>query len=180
MIYLFLADGFEELEAVAPIDLIRRAGKEVLTVGVGGKNITGRNKITLIADIEESDVVLGHGLEMIILPGGLPGFDNLYASEKVREAVTYCAGNGIFIAAICAAPSIPGRMGLLKGIKATCYPGFEDKLANAAATGENVTVDGCFITAKSAGVSLQFGMKLVEILCGEAAMTQLTDAIRYE
>jgi len=187
MIYLFLADGFEELEAVAPLDLLRRAGKNVATVGVDGvgandglREITGRNGIKIISDININEVKLGSDLEMIILPGGLPGVDNLYASDKVREAVTYCADNNIIIAAICAAPSIPGRMGLLAGKHATCYPGFEDKLTDASATGEAVTVDGGFITAKSAGVSVQFGLKLVEALCGADKAAEIAKSIVYD
>jgi 4-methyl-5(b-hydroxyethyl)-thiazole monophosphate biosynthesis len=166
MIYVFLADGFEEIEALAPVDLLRRAGKQVKIAGVGKKEIKSSRDIRVIADIEASEIELNSELEMLVLPGGMPGTANLEACEGVIDAVKYCAENDIFIAAICAAPSILGKLGLLKGKRATCYPGFEDKLEGAQVSGEAVEVDGKFITAKGAGVSVDFSLKLVEVLCG--------------
>jgi 4-methyl-5(b-hydroxyethyl)-thiazole monophosphate biosynthesis len=180
MVYVFLADGFEEIEAIAPIDILRRAGKEVATVGVGAKEITGRSNITVITDIEVSETALNNELEMIVLPGGMPGTNNLEASEKVMEAVKYCAENDIFIAAICAAPSILGKMNLLKGKRATCYPDFEKFLEGAKVSREAVEVDGKFITAKGAGKSLAFALKLVEVLCGEDKANEISRSVCYE
>ena len=163
MIYLFLAEGFEEIEVSAPLSLLRRVGKsiaenprQVLSVGVTGKEVTGARGIKIIADIDISEIELNENLEMIILPGGMPGVENLFACEKVKEAVEYCAENDVFIGAICAAPSILGRMGLLKGKTATCYPGFEDKLTGAVHSTEKVVRDGKIITAKGAGNSVEF------------------------
>jgi 4-methyl-5(b-hydroxyethyl)-thiazole monophosphate biosynthesis len=180
MTYVFLADGFEEIEAITPIDILRRAGAEVKTAGVGKREITGRSNITVTADIEVSEIKLDSELRMIILPGGMPGVDNLYASDKVREAVSYAAENDVFIAAICAAPSIPGKMNLLKGKRAVCYPGFEKFLEGAEISSDSVVTDGAdgkYITAKGAGVSLEFALKLVEILCGEAEAEKIRKAI---
>jgi len=180
MIYEFLAQGFEEIEAVTPLDLLRRAGKEVITVGVNSNEITGRSNIKITADAEISEISLNKNVEMIVLPGGAPGYENLYASEKVREAVTFCAENDIYIAAICGAPTILGRMGLLKGITAVCYPGCEDYLEGAVICGKSVVADGKIITAKGAGVSLQFGLKLVETLCDSAAAEELSKALQCD
>ncbi|MCL2697373.1 MAG: DJ-1/PfpI family protein [Oscillospiraceae bacterium] len=166
MIYVFLADGFEEIEAIAPVDLLRRAGKQILIAGVGGKEIVSSRNVKIIADIEASEIELNSKLEMIIIPGGIPGRDNLEASEKVIEAIKYCADNDVFIASICAAPSIIGKMGLLQGKRATCYPGFEKFLEGAEICVDSVVTDGKFITAKGAGNSIEFALKLVEVLCG--------------
>jgi 4-methyl-5(b-hydroxyethyl)-thiazole monophosphate biosynthesis len=180
MIYLFLADGFEEIEALAPVDLLRRAGKTVQTVGIGKREITGRNNITVIADIEASEIKLDDGLEMIILPGGMPGTTNLENSEEVKEAILHCAEKNIFIAAICAAPLILGKMNLLKGRQAVCYPGFEDRLEEAVISSGKVVADSKFITAKGAGVSIDFGLKLIEVLCGTEKANEISRAILYE
>jgi len=178
MVYLFLADGFEEIEAITPVDLLRRAGVQILTAGIGKKEITGRSNIKITADIEASEIMLNDDLEMIILPGGMPGVDNLYASDKVREAVLFAAEQGIFIAAICAAPSILGKLNLLMGKKATCYPGFEKFLEGAEISTDSVVVDGKFITAKGAGVSLQFGLKLVEVLFGADVASKMSKSLQ--
>jgi 4-methyl-5(b-hydroxyethyl)-thiazole monophosphate biosynthesis len=180
MVYLFLADGFEEIEALAPVDLLRRAGKQVIIAGVSGKEITGRNDIKVTADIKISEIVLDNNLEMLILPGGMPGVTNLYACEKVKEAVKYCAENNIIIAAICAAPSILGKMGLLKGVKATCYPGFEKELDGAELSCESVVIDGKFITAKGAGVSVGFALKLVEMLCDTDTAEKMSKTLQCD
>lgn len=161
MIYAFLADGFEETEAIAPIDLLRRAGKKVITVGIDGKKvITGSHGISVTADTNE--ITLDDSLEMIILPGGMPGTLNLEKSQCVQIAIDYCVLNNKFIGAICAAPSILGHKGLLKGKKAVCYPGFESHLEGAIIGNSLVEEDGIFITARGAGAAIEFGLKLVE------------------
>jgi len=131
MVYLFLADGFEEVEALCPLDLLRRAGAQVQTVGVTGKLVTGAHDITVTADILPEDIVLDRSLEMIILPGGMPGTTNLDASGVVHEAIRFATERGITVGAICAAPMIIGKLGYLSGRSAVCYPGFEKYLIGA-------------------------------------------------
>lgn len=169
MIYAFLADGFEEIEAIAPIDILRRCGLEVVTVGIGDTNITGAHGITVETDINELDIIFSEKIDMILLPGGMPGTLNLEKSLTVNQIIDFCANNDKYIAAICAAPSILGKKNLLTGRKATCFPGFEQFLYGAVLADENekVCVDGKFITASSAGVALEFGFKLAELLEGE-------------
>lgn len=163
MIYLFLADGFEEIEAIAPTDLLRRAGAEVKTVGVGSRVVTGSHGISITADLTESEVCPDRA-DMVILPGGVPGTPHLEASETVHAAVAFCARNGRKVAAICAAPSILGHMGLLRGHSAVCFPGYEQDLDAAEIPDVPVCVSGNFITARGAGVAVEFGLKLIEVL----------------
>ena len=167
MVYVFLADGFEVTEALAPVDILRRAGVEVMTVGVTGKTVVSSHKIPVIADITKDEIVLDNELEMAVLPGGMPGADNLEADETVQKAIDFCAENDRYVAAICAAPKILGHKGLLSGRKATCFPGFEQDLSGAEITGELAVIDGKFITGKGAGAALDFGFALVAALFGE-------------
>ena len=164
MVYVFLADGFEDIEALAPIDILRRANVDVKTVGVTGKEVTSSHGVTVKADISVSDIKLDSDLELIVLPGGMPGTLNLEASVGVQKAIDFCAANDKYIAAICAAPSILGHKGLLKGKKATCFPGFEKDLVGADAGSGLVVIDGKFITGKGPGACIEFGLKLAEIL----------------
>ncbi len=173
MFYCFLADGFEEIEALATIDILRRAAIPVTTVGVGGKTIRGTHNIYVQADISIDDFEITDELSGVILPGGMPGVKNLYAEERVKEAVSYCVSRELYICAICAAPSILGRMGVLMGKKATCYPGFEDDLLGAKVSGDKVVKDGRLITAKGAGCALDFGFAIVAELEGEVKAEQL-------
>ena len=178
MIYAFLAEGFEETEAIAPIDILKRCGKEVVTVGVGGGEITGAHGITVVADITDSDMILTDKVEMIVLPGGMPGTLNLEKNEAVQAAIRYCADNDKYIGAICAAPSIIGKLGLLDGKKATCFPGFEQFLTGAEFTGDPVNIDGKIITARGAGVAVDFGLALAETLCGEAKADKIKRSLQ--
>ena len=164
MVYVFLADGFEDIEALAPIDILRRANVDVKTVGVTGKEVTSSHGVTVKADISVSDIKLDSDLELIVLPGGMPGTLNLEASVGVQKAIDFCAANDKYIAAICAAPSILGHKGLLKGKKATCFPGVEKDLVGADACSDLVVIDGKFITGKGPGACIEFGLKLAEIL----------------
>ncbi|MCD8187978.1 MAG: DJ-1/PfpI family protein [Ruminococcus sp.] len=177
MIYVFLANGFEEVEAIAPIDLLRRSGKEVVTAGVGGKNVVGSHKIPVAADISAEEIVLGDDLEMIVLPGGMPGTLNLEKDSSVQKAIDYCSEHNKYIAAICAAPSILGHKNLLNGKTAVCYEGFEDQLSGAEIGTESIAVDGNIITARGAGVAVKFGLKLVEILVSAEASQKLSKSI---
>lgn len=162
MIYVFLAEGFEETEALAPVDLLRRAGKNVITVGVGDNIIKSSHGIPVVADTIVQEITLDDTLEMIVLPGGMPGTLNLEKSSYVQNAVDYCVQNNRFIGAICAAPSILGHKGLLDGKKAVCYTGFETQLTGAVIGNGLVEEDGIFITARGAGAAIEFGLKLVE------------------
>ena len=160
MYYLFLANGFEITEAMAPLDVMRRAGLEVKTVGVNGEMIQSSNRVSVKPDMDISEITYDN-LEGVILPGGMPGTLNLKANESVIASVKYCYDNGKLIASICAAPSIFGEMGLLQNRRATCFPGFENALRGAAHTGAHVETDGNVITSKGAGCALEFGHAIV-------------------
>ncbi len=177
MVYLFLGEGFEEVEALCPLDLLRRAGVEVKSVGVGGMHVRGSHGIEVTCDCTTEQINLDRSLEMIILPGGMPGTTNLAADETVRRAISYAAQQGILIAAICAAPMILGQMGLLEGRTAVCYPGFEKYLTGAEISQKSVVVDDTYITAKGMGVAHAFGLRLVSLLCGEQAADDLSRGV---
>ena len=177
MVYLFLAEGFEEVEALTPVDFMRRAGIEVTTVGVGGEYIKGAHNITVKADVCDCDVTAGDDIEMVVLPGGMPGTLNLKASAKVNEFIDYACDKGAFLAAICAAPSILGEKGLLKGKMAVCYPGFEDKLLGATVFQAGVICDGNIITANAAGAAVDFAAQLIAALKGEETANAVLEAV---
>lgn len=179
MIYVFLADGFEEIEALAPVDILRRAEIEVKTVGVTGKTVIGSHNIPVTADIEITEAVTD-GLEAIILPGGIPGTPNLEKSSVVQKFIDYCADNNKYICAICAAPSILGHKGLLKGKKATAYPSFQSELDGALVQSQSVVCDGNIITAKGAGVSLKFGAMITSKFVGEQKATAILASMQCE
>lgn len=161
MVYCFLADGFEEMEAIAPIDILRRADIDVKTVGVTGNTVNGRHGIKVIADCSITDILLDSNLEAVVLPGGLPGATNLENCEKVQEAIDFSVENNKFVCAICAAPQILGHKGLLCGKRAIAYPGFEKELNGAIISENSVVCDDKFITAKGAGVAVEFGLEIV-------------------
>ena len=180
MVYCFLADGFEEVEAIAPVDMLRRAGVEVKTVGISGEVIDGRHGIKVIPDIGLSDITLDGNLEAVILPGGLPGATNLEESANVQKAIDFANDNGKYICAICAAPQILGHKGLLDGKEAIAYPGFESELRGAEISEEYVVLDGNIITAKGAGVATEFGLKIVSVLKGETLADEIGKAIQMK
>lgn len=163
MIYVFLAQGCEELEALAPVDIFRRAELDVTTVGVGGKRIAGAHGIVMECDIPEEEAS-PEGLEMIVLPGGMPGTLYLERSAYVREFLQLAVQDGLWIGAICAAPSILGHLGLLEGRKATCFPGFEEELAGAHLSDAPVVRDGKIVTAKGPGAAVEFALELLSCL----------------
>ena len=177
MIYVFLANGFEEIEALTPVDILRRAELQVKAVGVGGKTVTGSHGITVTADIEEKDVTTDD-MEMMILPGGMPGTLNLEKSPIVTACAEYCARNGIYLAAICAAPSILGHLGILDGREAICFPGFENELKGAKLSEKHVCVDGSVITAKGMGVATQFGLTLTGLMAGKDVADKIHASIQ--
>ncbi len=172
MFYLFLADGFEEIEALATLDVMRRAGLEVKTVGVTGDYVTGSHNVTVKADISY-DKVSCNDIEGAVLPGGMPGTLNLEKSQVVINCVKYCYENDKIVAAICAAPSILGHLGILKGRKATCFPGFESELDGACHTAEHTATDGKIITGKGAGCAIKFGHAIVTV----AASKEIADKV---
>lgn len=160
MFYVFLADGFEEVEALTPVDMMRRAKLDVKTVGVTGSEVTGSHNITVKADISLGEV-LQSDIDGVILPGGMPGTLNLEKSQDVINAVRYAYESGKIVAAICAAPSILGHLGYLENRKATCFPGFETELKGAEYTAAHTETDDNVITAKGAGCAIEFGHSII-------------------
>ncbi len=182
MVVLFLANGFEEIEALCPLDLLRRAGVEVRTVGIGGLDICGAHGITVRADMTDAswlECLPSSTLSMVILPGGMPGASHLDASDIVAATLARAQAQNAYMAAICAAPLVLGHKGCLKGKRAVCFPGFEAELIGATvesnATG--VVCDGKIITARGMGVAQSFGLSLVQALCGAEKAAQLHRAI---
>lgn len=176
MVYVFMADGFEELELTAPVDMLRRAGAEVALVGIGKPRITSAHGMKITADIAENQVDMSKA-DLIILPGGSVGTQNLIANETVKTAVETAVQNGLWIGAICAAPSLLQQRGYLDGKNFTCYPGCQNDALGGLYTGNPVEVAGKIITAKSAGAALLFGKALVAALHGEAAAEALCAAM---
>lgn len=174
MLYLFLADGFETIEALAPLDMMRRAGIEVKTVGVTGKTVYSAHKVGVVVDMQ-LEAIDYTNLEGIILPGGKTGTENLDASSVVHQYLEYCYHNQLLIAAICAAPSILGKKGYLKDKQATAYPGFQESINHLSDS--FVVTDGNIITARGAGVSVDFGLEIVSYLRDAALAAQIRDAI---
>lgn len=168
MFYLFLADGFEETEALATLDVMRRAKMDVLTVGVTGEYVTGSHNVCVKSDavIDSVDVKAADGA---VLPGGMPGTLNLEKNAKVIETVKYCYENNKPVCAICAAPSILGHLGILDGKTATCFPGFEKDLYGANPTGAHVETDGNVVTSKGAGCAIEFGHAIVSLAVSKEA-----------
>ena len=177
MVYMLLGTGFEETEAIAPLDLLRRAGVEIMTVGVTGKTVYGSHNIGIEADIliEEMDLSC---LDMIILPGGLGGVASARASEKAMNALKFAWENRKFVAAICAGPTVLADLGITAGRHATCYPGCEEGMGNAIME-ENAAavVDGKLITGTSAGTAIPFGLKLIEVLKGKEEADRIAQQI---
>ena len=180
MVYIFIAEGFEEMEAIAPINILRRAKIEITTVGVGGLTVNGSHGIPLVADITDEELGNYSDIDMVVLPGGEQGVKNMEASQKVNEVIDYCAANDKFIAAICAAPGLLARKGLLTGKKATAFPGVEKELTDAEVCDENVVRDDKIITGKSAGVAPQFSFELVNALLSSEDMDQVKEDLQYD
>ena len=165
MVFVFLADGFEIIEALAPVDMLTRAGIEVKTVGVTGKSVKSSCGVTVTADITADEFGF-YDVEAIVLPGGMPGTLNLENSEVVQNAIDKAVGIDVPVCAICAAPSILGHKGYLSGKEAICFPGYEEELEGAVISEKSVVRDGKFITAKGMGVATQFGLEIVSALLG--------------
>lgn len=174
---MFLADGFEEAEALVPLDLIRRAGCDIKTVGIGSEYITGSHGICVKTDLRENQFssILCDG---IILPGGMPGTENLFASDVVMNAVYSCIENKM-IASICAAPIILGRSNLLRGKRAVCYPGFEDELNGALVENAPCVRDANIITAKGAGCVFEFAYEIISYLKDKETADKIINTIQH-
>ena len=177
MVYVLLGTGFEEIEALAPVDLLRRAGIEVTTVGLNGKIVYGSHRIGVQADItiEELDIT---DAEMIVLPGGLGGVASIRSCSKALEAVKAVAAAGKYVAAICAGPTVLADLGLLTGVNATCYPGQIPNMKDAlVAENAACVTDGKIITGTSAGTAVPFALALIEALKGAEAAGAIADQI---
>lgn len=168
-IALLLANGFEEIEALTPLDVLRRAGVSVDTIGIGAKTVVGAHNIPVVADITDAEAN-ANDYDGVIFPGGMPGSTNLDAAEFTDKIIAAVTNKGGRLAAICAAPLVLGRRGLLKGKKATCYPGFENELTGAEISSLAVVTDGNITTAKGMGVALEFAKELTSLwVCPEVS-----------
>ena len=177
MVYMLLGTGFEETEAIAPLDLLRRAGVEITTVGLNGKVITGSHKIPVVADIEIHELNPSD-LEMVILPGGLGGVASIRACQAAMDVIRWAYENGRFTAAICAGPTVLADLGITDGKKATCYPGCEGQMGSAVMQANAAAVtDGKVITGTSAGCAVPFGLALITALKGADAAEAIAKQI---
>jgi len=188
MVYTFLADGFEEIEALCPVDMLRRAGVAVTTIAVHGTSdsrqddriVTGSHGISVLADKgygEMAAMPVPEDLEMVILPGGMPGAVHLDASPLVDRFLRAAAKKEAYMAAICAAPLVLGRRGYLQGKKAVCYPGFEEELAGAEVMEDAVVCDGNIVTGCGMGAAAVFGAALIRLMKGEEKEAEIWSAI---
>ena len=176
MVYMLLGTGFEETEAIAPLDLLRRAGVEIQTVGLNGKVIYGSHGIGVEADIEIRQLDLT-ALEMIILPGGLGGVASIRACDAAMEAVRFAWENGKYTAAICAGPTVLADLGIVDGKNATCYPGCEENMGSANMVEAAAVADGKLITGTSAGCAIPFGLALIAALKGQEESDRIAKQI---
>ena len=177
MVYILLGTGFEEIEALAPVDLLRRAGIEVTTVGLNGKIVYGSHRIGVQADITIDELDISDA-EMIVLPGGLGGVASIRGCSKALEAVKAVAAAGKYVAAICAGPTVLADLGLLTGINATCYPGQIPNMKDALVVENAACVtDGKIITGTSAGTAVPFALALIKALKGAEAAGAIADQI---
>ena len=178
-IYQFMAEGFEDVEELAPVDILRRGGQEIVMVSITGSElVTSAHGVTIKVDALFEDVDLGDA-DLLMLPGGMPGSTNLNAHEGLRKAIVRHYEAGRRIAAICAAPMVFGSLGLLKGKRATCYPGCEETMIGADYTKELVTIDGNIITGEGPAAAFPYGYALLEIFGGKAIADQLREGMMF-
>lgn len=179
MVYVFLAEGFEEVEALTPVDVLRRGGIDVKTVGVTSKNVTGSHKITVTCDITPDEAVFDN-LEGIILPGGMPGTENLEKDSNVMKFIDYASQHKKIIGAICAAPMILGHKGLLQGKNAVCYTGYEKELTGAHVLDRPAVRDGNIVTGWGAGGAFDFALLYLETITENKDIAEKTArSMRY-
>ncbi len=178
MVYIVLGAGFEEMEAVVPCDLLRRAGVDARLVGIGGLEITGSRGIVVKAEQMETQAAWDEA-EMIVLPGGLGGVASIQGSAVVMDAVKKAYDDRRWVAAICAAPTILASLGFTDGKKACCYPGMEDEMGTAHMENTGCVRDGKIITGRAAGSAFDFGLALIEALRGKEAALQIAAEVVY-
>ena len=178
-VYAFLAEGLEEVECLAVVDVLRRSEVDVTMVSItGAMEVTGSHGIRFMADALFEEVN-PNVADVLFLPGGMPGTNNLKAHEGLREAIERANKQGRRVAAICAAPSVLGSMGLLKGRTATCYPGFEEQLTGVSYTSQGVVTDGNITTGRGLGYALDLGLELIRLLQGPQQAQKIAAAIQY-
>lgn len=177
---IFMADGCEEIEGLAVVDIVRRAKMDITMISINGKReVTGAHNVVFLADTLASEVDFEE-LDAIVLPGGGQGTRNLAADATVNQVIKKFAAEGKLVCAICAAPSVLGAAGILQGKKATCYPGFEDKLTGALVSEKAVVTDGNIITGRGMGAAIPFGLEIVRYLQGEEAAETIRSGIVYQ
>lgn len=179
MVYIILGNGFEEIEAVSPCDILRRGGVEVRFAGIGGRQITGGNGITVQADctVEEMDL---DAMEMVVLPGGLGGVRSIQGSAAALNAVRHASEAGKYVTAICAAPTVLAQLGITDGKRAVCYPGMEQEMGAAVMQDADAVADGKVLTGRAPGAALDFGYLLLEALKGPEAAEKVRNGMVYK
>ncbi len=176
-VHIYLAEGFEEIEAVTVVDVLRRAGVDVKTISVSGKKeVKGAHNIVIVAD-EAFETADNQAADAVVLPGGMPGTKNLDGHIGLKNLLIGFAGENKLVAAICAAPSVLGKLGLLNGRKATCYPGFEQYLGGTVLKDEAVVQDGSLITSRGPGTAFAFALALVEVLVDQEEANRLREGM---
>ncbi len=179
-VLIFLADGHEEIEALTVVDLLRRAGIDITMVSMNpDRNVTGSHNIRINADITLAEADFDSA-DMLVLPGGMPGTLNLEANELLMSKVEDFNNAGKYIAAICAAPTVFGHKGLLKGRKACCYPGMHDQLTGAEVSFDKVCADGNIITSRGLGTAIEFALMIISRLSGQAVADKIANSVVYE
>lgn len=179
MVYIMLADGFEEAEALVPADLLRRAGIETALVSVDGELVKGAHGICVKADLSFGQADLSKA-EMVVLPGGMGGVKNLSKQSGIGHTLQLVLERDGWVAAICAAPTLLAKRGFLEGKEAVCYPGMEGELVGAKPRmDQGVVVDGHIITGRAAGSAFEFGLTLVKALAGEEKANEVRNAVHY-
>lgn len=180
MVYIILAHGFEEIEALAPYDILHRGGVQVYLASAEGEYVQGGHGVTVKCHARVSDIKMSE-TDMLVFPGGLAGVDSLEKSEKAMDLMLEAYESGKFAAAICAAPTLLANLKITDGKKAVCYPGMEDKMGAAdIQDGETAVRDGSVITGKAAAASFDFGFKLLEALSGDDAVRKVKKAICFD
>lgn len=180
MVYVLLAEGFEEIEAISVIDILRRGGVEVVTVSIGNSLfVHGAHHIKVEADTLIKEIELDDGVKAVVLPGGMPGTTHLDESKDVDRLLHEAVKKELLVAAVCAAPLVLGKRGFLKGKRATCYPGFEDHLKGAVLSENRVEHDGRFITSRGAGTAAYFAFEILKVLKNEAIAEKVRTSMIY-
>ena len=180
MVYIILGNGFEEIEAVAPYDVLKRGGVDVRYAGIGGKKVSGSHGIVINCETTVEDMGAS-AAELVVVPGGLGGVESILASEKALAGVKAAYDAGRKVAAICAGPLVLAKLGILEGVKAVCYPGMEEQMTGGAMTQESSTqVDGNIITGRGPGAAIDFGLRLLEELRGPETAREVASAMHYE